>query len=157
MGLEVNIAVSCSMVVDEVVGHTLGFLIFVLDIIFNPISCRERKKRNTQTLMDQKLIPSSLISILCLFVPHPVGTCLSSGLAKYFLASFWDGIIHILSNGQTKSSELSHLAWVNQICSFSNALCLRLQSAIAHAIEIKHAVWNPIKVTNHPWHLESHN
>lgn len=38
MGLEVNNALSCSMVVDEVVGHTLGFLILVLVIIFNPIS-----------------------------------------------------------------------------------------------------------------------
>jgi len=43
MGLEVNIAVSCSVVVDGVVGHTLGFLILVLEIIFNPISCRRKK------------------------------------------------------------------------------------------------------------------
>lgn len=44
MGLEVNIAVSCSIVVDGVVGHTLGFLILVLDITFNPISCRKKKR-----------------------------------------------------------------------------------------------------------------
>lgn len=42
-GLEVNTPVSCSIVVNGVVGQTLGLLILVLDIIFNPISCRKKK------------------------------------------------------------------------------------------------------------------
>lgn len=79
MGLEVNIAVSCSIVVDGVVGHTLGFLILVLDIIFNPISCRKKKE-----LMHQNLVLSSLLSILCLFVPSHSGDLVVLWLGKLF-------------------------------------------------------------------------
>lgn len=42
-GLEVNTPVSCSILVNGVVGHTLGLMILVLDIIFNPISCRKKR------------------------------------------------------------------------------------------------------------------
>lgn len=63
MGLEVNTPVSCSIVVDRALGHTLGFLILVLDIIFNPISCREKKE-----LMYKKL--------LFLTPLYPVPSCL---------------------------------------------------------------------------------
>ena len=67
------------MVVDGVVGHTLGFLILVLDIIFNPISCRKKKEQ-----MHQKLVLSSLASTLCLLVPSCSGDLAVLWLGKAF-------------------------------------------------------------------------
>lgn len=97
---------------------------------FQPHFLKGKRKRNTQTLMHQKL------SILYLFVHHPMGTCLSSGLAKYFFASFWSGIIQVLSNEQTRSSELSHLAWVNRIYFFSNTWSFRHYAFSACTVQL---------------------
>lgn len=108
-----------------------GFLDIGVGHNFQPHFLQEIKE-----LMHQKLVLSSLLSTLCLLVPSHSGDLAVLWLGKAFSCFIEKGIIQILSNGQTRFSELIHLAWVRQIYSFSNTWSFRYYAFSACRVQL---------------------